>query len=110
MRLGANPIQEPHLLRDVAYIKAQCLSQALGRYAALNGTTDHVVLLNRRESIDPAVVGVSLIVLGFQTWGFSDAEFAQGNHADVTIQQQAISGLPDLRGNRQRFDQPDLLD
>jgi hypothetical protein len=63
-----------HLLDDVADVDAQRLGQALHRDAALDGAADHEVLLDRGQAIDPAVVGVALVVGGDEALRFLMAE------------------------------------
>ena len=49
------------------------------------------MLLDGRQPVDTVVVGVALVVLGDQAWSISEAQFLQGKHSDVPVQQQLLA-------------------
>ena len=68
------------------------------------------MFLDGGEPIDPAVVGVRLVVGGDQTLGFIVTQVHERDQAHMPIEQQVLAGTLIRRSNGQGFDQPDILD
>jgi len=56
------------------------------------------------------VVGVGLVIFGKQALSFAQAQFLQGQDAQVAVQQQVLGVLGIGVQDRQGFDQPYLVE
>jgi hypothetical protein len=90
-------------------VYAECLGETLRRDAALNRAPDHEMLLNGRQPIDPAIVGISLVVLGHQARCVGIAHVAQYNQANMPVEEHVLRRFLDCRRDRKRFDQADIF-
>ena len=68
------------------------------------------MLLDCRESVDPVVVGVALVVGGHETRCLGVANLTQGDQADMSIEEHVLAGFSNDRGHRKRLDQAYFLD
>ncbi|MNL84737.1 hypothetical protein D3C87_2128050 [compost metagenome] len=68
-----------------------------------------MALLDGRDAVDPAVVGVALVVVGDQAGCIGVAELAQRQQAQVPIEQNVQAVFLVALAHAQWLDQPDLF-
>ncbi len=68
------------------------------------------MLLDGREAVDQAVVGVGLVIRGNQAWSLGETQLCERDQADMPVEQQVLSGRLVRRRNGKWFDQPDIID
>jgi hypothetical protein len=93
----------------VADVHVQGLRELFRGDAPFDGATDHEVLLNTGETIDPVVVGVAFVIGGHQAGSLVEAQLFQRDQSCVSVQQDVLPLAVGL-AHRQGFDQPDRLD
>jgi hypothetical protein len=76
----------------------------------LDRLDDHVMLLDRRQPIDPLVVGKGLVIIGDQARRLAVAEVRQRGVAQMAVDQHIGSGVVLAPRDDQRFDDADLTD
>jgi hypothetical protein len=90
---GTHSVEQRALGLDPPDVDIECLGEFLFGDPALDRLDDHLVLLDRRQPIDPLVVGEGLIVIGNQARGLAVAEVRQRGVAQMAVDQHIGSGV-----------------
>ena len=78
---------------DGAQVDVEGPGQQFLADATVDGAADHVVLGDRRQSVDVMVVAECFVVLGEQARAHIHAQLFQGLHAQVAVEHQVLGLL-----------------
>src|SRR3546814_1644260 len=90
-------------------IDAKRPGQSLRRYATFDGADYHSVLLGRRQTTDPLVIGEGVVVGSDQTGHLRFAEVLQRLDPQVAVEQEVAAWISRISNDHRRFDQAHRL-